>query len=53
MTCQQCGRTPRDDADTLAWGTSVERGQVQHLCPECARTHARSIEAKLESEYWS
>jgi hypothetical protein len=24
----------------------------RHYCPACARQHLRSIEAKLDAEYW-
>jgi hypothetical protein len=49
-----CGKTPTDDADIvpLTWVTSIENGRPQLYCEQCARAHLRSIEAKLDSEWW-
>jgi hypothetical protein len=55
VTCLRCGRQ-RDGqlltADALAWVSEHDRGTLRWLCPGCARTHARDIEAKLPNEYW-
>ncbi|MFC7623660.1 hypothetical protein [Microlunatus sp. GCM10028923] len=55
--CTGCGREPEPDEPTWTW--SQERladdeteDQVVFLCPACAREHARSIEAKLDAEWW-
>jgi hypothetical protein len=61
--CGFCGRSsPRPDtADDavagqddlpLTWVTSVENGKSKVYCDECARTYLRSIESKLDSEWW-
>jgi hypothetical protein len=61
--CGFCGKTPTpptsadgsssDDADLpLTWVTSVENGKAQVYCDECARANLRSIESKLDSEWW-
>lgn len=54
ITCAECGRvatvTPLDwvrDVDT----TGSSR-RVRHLCPTCARTHLRAIEAGLDRTIW-
>jgi hypothetical protein len=61
--CSLCGKqsTPTgepaaqarpDDELPLTWMTSLERGQTRVYCDECARAHVRSIESKLDSEWW-
>jgi hypothetical protein len=32
--------------------TSAERGRTVYYCDVCAREHLRSIEGKLDTEYW-
>ncbi|GGS44441.1 MULTISPECIES: hypothetical protein [Actinokineospora] len=52
--CARCGR-PRDDADPaarLAWVRDTDERGTRWYCPECAREHLRSIEAKLTSDWW-
>ncbi len=34
------------------WTTSLERGRTVVVCPGCTRRHARSIEARLDLEWW-
>ncbi|HMT31635.1 MAG TPA: hypothetical protein PKA99_03290 [Dermatophilaceae bacterium] len=41
-----------DAARQLAWSLGWEKGRQIHTCPECARAFLRSIEAKLDSEWW-
>jgi hypothetical protein len=50
-TCDFCGRQA-EDADTLTWVTSQERGRQQLYCDACSREHLRSIEGKLDSAWW-
>jgi hypothetical protein len=50
-TCDFCGRQA-EDAETLTWVTSQERGRQQLYCDTCAREHLRSIEGKLDSAWW-
>jgi hypothetical protein len=54
VSCHFCGRTPEDDPDELplTWVTSVENGRTRVFCEQCARQHLRSIESKLDSEWW-
>ncbi|MDX6320013.1 MAG: hypothetical protein QOD35_3413 [Nocardioidaceae bacterium] len=43
------------DADPtvpLSWAVSIEAGRTRTYCEACAREHLRSIEAKLDSEWW-
>jgi hypothetical protein len=51
MTCDFCGRQA-EDAETLSWTTSVEQGRTRRFCESCSREHLRSIEGKLDSEFW-
>lgn len=50
-TCHFCGRQEPED-QTLTWTTSTEAGVRRSYCDVCSREHLRSIEAKLESEWW-
>ena len=50
-TCDLCGRRA-EDAETLTWSTSQERGRQQFYCETCSREHLRSIEGKLDSAWW-
>jgi hypothetical protein len=56
--CSGCGRPPGADEPVTDAGTpwtwSVARDENAEtvLCPHCAREHARSIEAKLDEEWW-
>lgn len=52
-TCDVCGLGLPDDPDQrLAWSLGSERGRTVWTCPDCARRFLRSIEAKLDSEWW-
>jgi hypothetical protein len=50
--CAVCGATADGDDVPLGWSTGVERGRRVVVCEACTRSHARSIEAKLDSEWW-
>lgn len=52
--CSLCGARAPDDAPARqAWTTEVdpERGAVV-ICPDCTRQYLRSIEARLDQEWW-
>ena len=51
-TCSFCGAQPDGDDLPLTWSTAIERGRPQVVCEACTRANARSIEAKLDSEWW-
>ena len=51
-TCDFCGRQEPDEAKTLTWTTSVENGRRRVYCDACSRDHLRSMEGKLDSEFW-
>jgi hypothetical protein len=56
--CSGCGRTPGADEPVTdagvpwTWSVSRDGDRETVLCPDCAREHARSIEAKLDDEWW-
>ena len=50
VTCALCGAT--SDTLPLGWSTSRERGRTVHHCERCSREHVRSMESKLDSEWW-
>lgn len=39
--------------DRCAWSLGREDGGTRWLCPRCARSHTRDIEARLSPEWWS
>lgn len=50
-TCAWCGTTG-SGAALLTWTSSVERDGTRWYCAACSREHLRSIEGKLDSEWW-
>ncbi len=51
-TCDFCGRQEPDEAKTLTWTVAVENGRRRVYCDACSRDHLRSMEGKLDSEFW-
>jgi hypothetical protein len=52
-TCSVCGAPAPDGEPVLAgWSTSSSSRGVQWVCTSCTREHVRSIEAKLDEEWW-
>lgn len=52
--CARCGATAPAPGGGLPEGWSMgtsERGQ-QYLCAACTRENVRSIEARLDEEWW-
>jgi hypothetical protein len=58
QVCAQCGlsldseKDERSGLDALAWVHSHERGRDLFYCPSCSRANLRSIEGKLDAEFW-
>lgn len=52
VTCDFCGRRADGEDAPLTWTTSIERGRIRRFCDECSREYLRSMEAKLDSEWW-
>jgi hypothetical protein len=52
LTCDFCGRTAAEGAETLTWTTAVENGVHKTFCDTCSREHLRAMEGKLDSAWW-
>ncbi len=52
QTCDFCGRQETDDAVTLSWTTSVEKGRRKIYCDACSRQYLRAMDGKLDTEFW-
>ena len=59
VRCSMCGRAadPATEGDPpLGWCADLveARGgqRTRWICPACTRLHVRSIEAKLDQEWW-
>jgi endogenous inhibitor of DNA gyrase (YacG/DUF329 family) len=52
VTCARCGRTVPGEGVPVEWVADVAKGRQRHYCPTCAREHLRSIEARLDQEWW-
>jgi len=65
VVCDFCGtpapkgddRGDSDNAGTpdevpFTWVTSIENGRRRVYCERCSRDHLRSIESKLDAEWW-
>jgi hypothetical protein len=50
--CSFCGTVSETDDAPVTWSTSFERGQLRVYCEKCSRENLRSIEGKLDTEYW-
>ena len=51
VTCDFCGRQAAV-SETLTWSTSVEQRRMKRYCDTCSREHLRSMEGKLDSDFW-
>ncbi|AZI58402.1 hypothetical protein EH165_09890 [Nakamurella antarctica] len=53
-TCNACGKTSTESALTWSLERDVRSPGVEWWsCDECARANVRSIEAKLDPQFWS
>ncbi|MFE6663571.1 hypothetical protein ACFVFH_08375 [Streptomyces sp. NPDC057697] len=52
VACALCGTAADGETAPPTWICSVENGSHQYFCEECARTHIRSIESRLDSAWW-
>ncbi|WP_327680507.1 hypothetical protein [Streptomyces sp. NBC_00467] len=50
VECSHCGKTA--EGTPLTWTCSVENGVRRYFCDDCARSHLRAIEGRLDSEWW-
>ena len=52
VSCSWCGRGADAESTPLGWSTQASEQGTQTLCEPCTRVNVRSIEAKLDSEWW-
>ncbi|WP_406497227.1 hypothetical protein [Streptomyces sp. NBC_00846] len=52
VACALCGTSAGSGTAPPTWLCSVENGSRQYFCEECARTHIRAIESRLDSAWW-
>jgi hypothetical protein len=53
VTCAFCGQVAEGgDEPPITWTSAVEQGTLRHFCDRCSREHLRSMESKLDSEWW-
>ncbi|MFD4759923.1 hypothetical protein ACFWOJ_13840 [Streptomyces sp. NPDC058439] len=52
VECALCGTSAGSGTAPPTWLCSVENGSRQYFCEECARTHIRAIESRLDSAWW-
>jgi hypothetical protein len=54
--CGTCGAVPDDEESAalarLTWTHGTENGREAWTCDACSRRYLRSIEGKLDSEWW-
>jgi DNA-directed RNA polymerase subunit RPC12/RpoP len=52
--CARCGAAGESPEDGMPEGWSLDVGDrgVTYLCATCTRDNVRSIEAKLDQEWW-
>jgi hypothetical protein len=52
VTCARCGAVAADGAP-LEWTMQIsDRGRVEFLCSDCSRANLRSIEGRLDTDWW-
>jgi hypothetical protein len=52
LVCDLCGREAPAAEAALTWTVSVEDGRRRRYCASCSREHLRSMEGRLDSEYF-
>ncbi|WP_107400570.1 hypothetical protein [Streptomyces africanus] len=54
LVCDRCGTSAGTLADgpPLTWTHSVENGVRRYFCETCSRENLRSIEGRLDSDWW-
>ncbi|MFB7928601.1 hypothetical protein ACFC4C_05790 [Streptomyces sp. NPDC056039] len=50
LVCARCGASA--EAPQLTWTCSVEHGDRRDFCATCSRKNLRSIEGRLDSDWW-
>ena len=55
LVCESCGTVPPPDEQAtarLTWSRGNERGRTAWICGDCSRENLRSIESKLDADWW-
>lgn len=52
VACDRCGTLVTGPTPPLGWSSGVERGRPSWICEACARENLRSIEGKLDEDWW-
>jgi hypothetical protein len=52
LACAACGAASPSPTPPATWSAAVTRGRRTWTCERCARDHIRSIEGKLDQEWW-
>jgi hypothetical protein len=55
IVCATCGRQPgsgEEGTARLTWSRDLSEQAVRWTCDRCSREHVRSIEGKLDPEWW-
>ena len=50
VRCDLCGAARPEQS--LTWTMSVEHGRTRHYCDRCSRDNLRSIEGRLDAEWF-
>ena len=51
VSCSQCGTTAATPPITWLYEVDSKRGP-RYVCDRCLRSNLRSVEAKLEQQWW-
>jgi hypothetical protein len=51
-TCARCGAAAPDDGLPVGWSLATSERGVDRLCAACTRENVRSIEARLDEDWW-
>ena len=51
LVCARCGQQAQG-GDTATWSTATGPEGTTRLCGACTREHLRSIEARLDEQWW-
>ncbi|HZI98007.1 MAG TPA: hypothetical protein VFD41_10845 [Actinomycetales bacterium] len=52
LACSRCGALVEGPTPPLGWSSGVERSRQTWICEACARENLRSIEGKLDEDWW-
>ena len=55
LVCSGCGTTPPPEARAaarLTWSRGTDAGRTTWTCERCSRENLRSIESKLDPDWW-